>query len=420
MTGKCDHTSISGGTCSDGLACTHTDTCVAGTCTGTKYSCSDNATCTQDKCTGNTPPYQCNYLIQTGYCAIKTNNATICYTNGTKHSKDPCLKCDTSKSTTKWSAVSGCSSSVTVSTVVTGLNQPRGVAVTSGGVLYIADSYNHLIRRWDGKKLTTLAGSIQGFKNGTGSAAAFYRPQGMALDSKQTALFVADSSNHAIRKVTLTGVVTTVAGLTGTAGLVNGSTKTAKFTYPSGVAVDLAGKLYVTDTNNNAVRLVSGSTVSTLSGGTYGLADGAYATAQFRYPYGIALSETSGALYVTDVSNFRVRRLYAGKVTTLAGSTSGYADGAAATAKFGFVRGIAVGSTGSVYVSDSSNQMIRVISAGSVSTVAGNTVQGYVNGSATAARFRYPYGVALHSSGKIYVADANNNVIRLITLSKAP
>ena len=420
MAGKCAHTSQSGGKCSDGLACSHTDTCVSGTCAGTKYSCDDSAACTQDKCTGNKPPFHCNYLVKSGYCAIKTNNTPVCYTNGTKHGKDPCLKCDTTKSSTKWTPVSGCSSTVTVTTAVTGLNQPRAVAVTTGGVVYIADSYNHVIRRWGGNKLTTLAGSAKGFKDGTGTTASFYTPVGLALDDKKGELYVADSQNHAIRKISISsGVVTTVAG-TGSSGLVNGSTTTAKFTFPSGVALDTGGKLYVADMNNHAVRLISGASVSTFAGGSFGMADGSYQAAKFAYPHHIALSKTSGALYVTDVNNFRVRKLYSGTVTTLAGSSSGYVDGSVSQAKFGFVRGIAIGSKGKIYIADSSNHLIRVISGSTVSTLAGGTIQGYVNGSATAARFRYPYGIALHSSGKIYVADANNNVVRLITLTVAP
>ena len=418
-TGACVHTSLTGPTCSDGVACTNNDKCVAGTCGGTKYSCDDNAGCTSDACTGNKSPYHCKYTVKSGYCAIKTNKVTVCYVNGTKHAKDACLTCSSSKSSTTWTKISGCSSSANVTTVVTGLNKPRGVVVTSSGVVYIADTYNHLIRKWDGTKLSTLAGSAQGFKDGTGSAAAFYRPVGLALGSKGVTLYVADQANHSIRKVTTSGVVTTVAG-TGFAGLVNGSTTTAKFTSPTGVAVDLAGKLYVTDMNNHVVRLISGATVSTFAGSTYGLADDYYLSAKFAYPSRIVLSKTSGAFYVADTNNFRIRRLYKGKVTTFAGSKSGYLDGSATAARFGFVRGLALGSTGKLYVTDSSNNLIRVVSGGKVSTLAGGVVQGYKDGSASVARFRFPYDLALHSSGKIYVADSDNNVLRLITISGTP
>ena len=418
--GLCKQTPLTGKSCNDGKPCTYLDKCSAGTCKGTGYGCNDYATCTTETCTGNAPPQHCKYVVASGYCAINNKGLTTCYKNGASHPSDQCLKCDTAKSTSMWSKVTGCGSGPAVTTVASGyaFYQPKGVAVNSAGALYISDTYANVIRKWDGNKLTTLAGSgTKGLKDGTGTAAQFYRPAGLVV-APSGKLYVADASNHAIRTVSSSGVVTTLAG-TGTAGLINGAASQARFYEPSGLAVDSAGKVYVSDLRNHVIRLISGSTVSTFAGAGKGFADGSYATARFNYPFQMALT-SSGAIYVTDVNNHKIRKLYAGKVSTFAGGTSsGNKDGPISSALFAVPYGLAVSASGKVYVADTGNYRVRLISGSTVSTLAGST-KGYKDGNGTAATFASAYGIAVHSSGKVYVADTTNNRVRMLTLTGSP
>ena len=260
---------------------------------------------------------------------------------------------------------------------------------------------------------TTLAGksgAIVNSADGTGSAAQFSAPRGVALDSEGN-LYVADASNHTIRKVTSTGVVTTVAGTAGTAGVT--ADTPAKFHEPFGVAVDGAGTIYVADTNNGAIRKISpAGVVTTLAGGNgVGYADGTGLAAKFKEPHGIAVDST-GNLYVADYENNVVRKVTAtGVVTTLAGTykVTGTADGEGAAARFMLLQGIAVDSAGNVYVADGGARTIRKITpSGVVTTLAG---------ASTGVRFGEPRGVAVDASGSaLYVTDYTANVILKVTL----
>jgi hypothetical protein len=228
---------------------------------------------------------------------------------------------------------------------------------------------------------------------------------------------VADNNNHRIRKVTPAGVVSTLAG-SGTAGFADGSATTAKFSYPNGVAVDSSGNVYVADRSNNRIRKVtSAGVVTTLAGSaTGGSTDGTGTAATFSSPQGVAV-DSSGNVYVAENGN-KIRKVTsAGVVTTLAGSTSGFADGNGPTAKFSGPNGVAVDSLGNVYVGDTANHRIRKVTpAGDVSTLAGSGA-GFANGSGTTAQFNKPYGVAVDSSGNVYVADETNHRLRKLTLS---
>ena len=424
--GTCTNTWQSGKSCNDGKPCSHTDTCSStGLCAGTSYSCADNASCTKDACTGNTPPYQCNYTVSSGYCAIKSGSTTVCYTNGKAHPKDKCLKCDTAKSKTTWSPVSGCSTSATVSTMVKSHSfyMLRGVAVDSAGLIYVADTFRHCVKRINptSSVVTTMGGSCgtKGFKNGTGSAALFNMPTGIDVDTKGN-IFVADAGNHAIRKIAAgTGATSTLTG-TGQSGYVNGSLSQAKFYNPCGLALDAYGNIYVGDTYNHRIRKITSTTVSFYAGSSVGFADGSVTTAKFYNPFHVAVGP-SNRVFVADYSNNRVRMISAGTVSTIGGNgTKGYKDGGASSSQFAYPRGVAVSATGKVYVADYGNHRIRTIYAGTVGTLAGAGVSGYLDGAATTAKFGYPYGVAVHSSGKIYVADFNNSKLRLVTISGAP
>ena len=297
---------------------------------------------------------------------------------------------------------------------------PHGVAVDSAGTVYVADYNNQRIRKISPSGVvTTLAGSsTSGFADGTGTAAQFSSPFGVAVDSAGT-VYVADSANNRIRKISPSGVVTTLAG-SGIDGFADGTGAAARFSSPSGVAVDSAGTVYVADSANNRIRKISPSgVVTTLAGsGIDGFADGTGAAARFNGPSSVAV-DSAGTVYVADTFNNRIRKISpSGVVTTLAGSsTSGFADGTGTAAQFSNPFGIAVDSAGTVYVADYNNQRIRKISpSGVVTTLAGSSTSGFADGTGTAAQFYKPSGVAVDSAGTVYVADFYNNRIRKVTI----
>ena len=266
--------------------------------------------------------------------------------------------------------------------------------------------------------VTTLAGSGSiGSANGTGTAASFKYPFGVAVDSSGT-VYVADTSNHLIRKITSAGVVTTLAG-SGSSGSTNGTGTAASFYNPLGVAVDSSGNVYVADTSNYLIRkITSGGVVTTLAGSGYsGSTNGTGTAASFDNPYGVAV-DSSCNVYVADLNNNLIRKITsAGVVTTLAGSgSSGSTNGMGTAASFYYPSGVAVDSSGNVYVADTSNHLIRQITSGGVvTTLAGSGSIGSTNGTGTVASFFNPRGVAVDSSGNVYVADYSNHLIRKIS-----
>jgi len=324
-------------------------------------------------------------------------------------------------------------------------NNPAGVAVDSSGNVYVADRRNNRIRKItkedDGTwTVSTLAGGAQGLVDGAAADARFYWPYDVDVDSLGN-VYVAEYGNHRIRKITKkvdnagdeTWKVSTLAG-----------GATPQFSAPQGVAVDSSDNVYVADFGNNLIRKIEITPgegqeedtveVSTFAGdGTGAHQDGAALTeAQLSAPTGVDVDK-SGNVYVADQNSHRIRKITETeevddddnkiwKVSTLAGgSLSGYQDGAGATARFNRLADVAVDKSGNVYVTDGGNQRIRkiVITPGEgqeedtveVSTLAGST-QGYQDG--TAARFNSPTGVAVDSSGNVYVADQINNRIRKI------
>jgi hypothetical protein len=300
-----------------------------------------------------------------------------------------------------------------------------GVTADGPGNVYVADQGNNTIRKVTSSGVvTTLVGGgagQYGSVDGTGSAARFFQPRGVAADGSGN-VYVADTTNNTIRKVTPDGVVTTPAGTTGRLGSADGMGSAAKFNYPKGVAVDGSGSAYVADTYNNTIRKISpAGAVTTLAGsaGLPGGVDGTGSAARFNNPNGVAV-DGSGNAYLADTGNQTVRKVTpTGVVTTLAGSAglSGSADGTASTARFYSPRGVAVDGSDNVYVADSYNQTIRKISpAGVVTTLAGSALlAGSADGTGTAARFYYPLGVAVDGVGNVYVADTSNQTVRKVT-----
>jgi len=316
-------------------------------------------------------------------------------------------------------------------------NGPARVALDSSGDVYVAEYGNDHIRKitqtggaWT---VGTLAGSgKQGHRNGAAYDARFNSPIGVALDSSGN-VYVADRDNHRIRKITQTGIAWTVGDFAGSGaqGHQDGAAASAQFDEPEGVAVDLSGNVYVADTNNHRIRKITKEkdgtwTVSTLAGnGTQGHQDGTGAAAWFYWPTGVAL-DSSDNVYVADYGNHRIRKITeeddgTWMVSTIAGSrTLGHLDGAAATAQFRNPTAVALDSSGNVYVADENNHRIRKITeeddgTWTVSTIAGSGAGGHQNGAGAAARFNLPAGVALDSSGNVYVAEFDNNRIRKIT-----
>jgi sugar lactone lactonase YvrE len=302
---------------------------------------------------------------------------------------------------------------------------PAGVAVDGAGNTFVADTFNHVIRKITPTgSVTTFAGlpRVSGTSDGTGPAARFSGPQALAVDVSGF-VYVADTSNHSIRKITPLGVVSTLAGTAGASGGANGSGANAQFYFPQSVAVDGSGTVFVADTWNHMIRKVtSGGVVSTLAGsvGNYGAADGTNGKARFHYPQGI-VADSGGNLYVADSFNHVVRKITAaGSASTIAGLPGvwGNVDGANNTARFFQPAGIGLDAVGNVYVMDAGNHTLRKLSLSGTnwvaSTVAGlSGVSGGANGIGTDARFRYPAGLAVDGAGYVYVADSGNNSIRV-------
>jgi len=302
-------------------------------------------------------------------------------------------------------------------------NAPLGIAVDAGGTLYVADTSNNTIRKvTPAGVVTTLAGThgVIGNADGTGAAAQFNGPFGIAVDGSGT-VYVTDQVNCSIRKITSGGVVTTLAGSPGVPGNIDGTGTGARFNYPAGLAIDGGGTLYVADSANFTIRKVtSGGVVTTLAGtpAQRGTTDGTGAAARFYYPYGVAV-DGGGNVYVADNGNSTIRKITSGgAVTTLAGTAGvvGFADGTGSAAFFNGPIGMAVDTGGNVYVGDNGNNTIRkVTSGGVVTTLAGTPGVGYADGTGSAARFNAPSGVTVDASGNTYVTDTNNDTIRKIT-----
>ena len=304
--------------------------------------------------------------------------------------------------------------------------RPAGVAYDSSGNLYVASQDDHVVRKVDLKGIiTTVAGTgEQGFSGDGGSAtsAQLDTPSGVAVDSTGV-LYIADSHNHRIRRVGTDGTITTIAG-TGVAGFSGdgGSAAQAQLNFPAGISLDSSGTLYIADSGNAAIRKVAGGVITTVAGTGqqgYGGDGGPAVSAQLDTPTGVAADpNVAGQFYIADRHNHRVRQVAAnGTITTIAGTgrPSFSGDGGAGTsAGLDGPRGVAVTSTGLVYLADTDNQRIRVLSGGQISTAAGTGEQGFAGDLASPVRavLDTPEAVAASPVSSFTFADTHNARVR--------
>ncbi len=324
-------------------------------------------------------------------------------------------------------------------------NNPSSIALDSSGNLYVADAFNHTIRKlaragtdW---VVTTVAGMAgqSGSADGTNSGARFYRPRGIAVDESGV-LFVADYYNNTLRRLTPEGtnwIVDTIAGLAGVPEFSDGYYTNALFRQPTGVAVAPSGALFLADMNNHIIRQaqVDGGhwLVTTIAGypGYPGWTNGIGEEAEFSGPYSLVVADDT-TLFVSDTGNNGIRQVKleseGWNVTTIAGllnSTNGSTDGEGSLARFYRPVGIARDGSGNLFVADQENHTIRLLVPTNgtwlVSTIAGKALQSGTNdGAGLDARFKRPWGVAVDKSGVLYIADHSNHTIRMGTPSGTP
>ncbi|MFY8034867.1 MAG: FG-GAP-like repeat-containing protein, partial [Flexibacteraceae bacterium] len=297
---------------------------------------------------------------------------------------------------------------------------PSGIAIDASGNTYVSDKDNHVIRKiTPAGVVTTFAGSgTAGFAEGTGTAAQFSSPMGLVLQANGNIL-VADMGNHRIRSITSAGVVTTYAG-SGTAGPSSGTLTTARFNNPTAIAIRSNGDLLVADKGNHMIRLISGNSVVGLNNSTSaGLVNGAILSSRFSSPQGIAI-DADGNVYVSEAGNHNIRKINntLETVTTFAGTGApGYLEATGPFVVFNNPNGLAVDwANGSVYVADQGNHKIRIItSAGVSSTWAGSGTGGYADGTGNSIQFNGPSALCFRGSNYVYVAEQSSNRIRIIT-----
>lgn len=302
---------------------------------------------------------------------------------------------------------------------------PEDITIDEDGDLYVTDSFNHSIRKITfqyeegllaGIEVSTLAGNgNSGFVDGIGNNAQFDTPLGITIDLEKN-LYVSDTGNNSIRKITTSGEVNTFIGQ-GDSNLeeVVGS---GSFFDPRGIFID-DDSVYVIDGSNHSIRrIVLSGDVTTLAGiGMSGFVDGTTAEAMFSFPKDIVV-DSDGNFYITDSNNNSIRKITStGMVSTLAGNgVAGFEDGDGSSATFNFPQGITIDDNDNLYVVDVGNHSIRKITpSGIVTTIAGNGTQGFTDGQGSEAQFNQPRGITIDKRGNLYVVDRGNHSIRLIT-----
>lgn len=298
------------------------------------------------------------------------------------------------------------------------LKDPQALAIDlQSGALFIADRGHHRIVKVDAAgAVTIVAGNgLPGKADGAGLTAQFKEPQGLAIDSARGMIYVADTGNHLIRRVTFDGIVTTFAG-TGRPEDRDGFARDASFNEPVGLALDRSGNLYVADSGNDKIGMITASgNVTTLAGaGHPGYGDGSAAQALLKGPRGVAVSP-AGVVYFADTKNHVIRKVVNGVVSTVAGTThGGSVDGAPNVAEFKEPSGIAFDDAGQLWIADTMNHQIRRIGIdGMTVTVAGNGQPGFLDGTdLLRAGFHEP--AAVTAAGAIWISDSKNDALRMI------
>ena len=306
--------------------------------------------------------------------------------------------------------------SATGSSTNMAFNSPTGIAVDKAGNVYVSLRLGHMIYKLGTNgSIIILAGSHTGYADGNGQSALFKYPEGLAVDDAGN-VYVADSGNNCIRKITPSGDVSTLAGTT-QSGYMDGTGTSARFNMPCGVAVFTNGVVYVADTGNNRIRKIVTNVVTTYAGsGVAGNTNGMGNSAEFNHPCGIAVNQY-GILFVADLWNHSIRLIGTDTSVSLFAGTGGpgYNNGNFTASQFNFPYSIALDQSNSIYVADRDNNCIRKLDGiDTVSTYAGSTASGYTEGNVTNARFNAPRGVAISASGILYIADTENNRVRKI------
>jgi sugar lactone lactonase YvrE len=317
--------------------------------------------------------------------------------------------------------VAGVSGSADGTGIEARFNHPGNLALDNAGNVFVADSWNETIRKVSTNgEVTTIAGQagVNAYLDGKGTNALFNNPTGIAVDLTGN-IYVADFNNSVIRKITPDGMVSTFAGSAGNNDSVNATGVSARFYFPAGVAVDAGGNVLVADSVNQTIRRITPDrAVTTLAGfpRSFGSIDDVGDRARFHNPFAVAV-DASGMIFVADEVNETVRKITpSGAVTTLAGfaGSGGASDGTGSAARFLFLSGIAVDKNGVIYVADTGNHAIRNVSqAGVVETLAGSSGHpGSSDGTGALVRFNNPAGIAVDAAGNVYVADSLNHTIR--------
>lgn len=296
---------------------------------------------------------------------------------------------------------------------------PGHLAIDSSGKLYIADAGNHRIRVITNGSISTVAGNGTAGYAGDGSSATgaeLNNPTGIAVDSSGN-LYIADSVNNVVRKVSSGGISTIAGNNKSGAGYSGdgGAATSARLNDPVAVAVDSSGNVFIADANNNVIREVSSSNISTIVGG-------AATSLQLSHPDGLVV-DAAGALYIADTDDRRIVKYAAGTVTVIAGNGGdGFSGdgGPAVDATLWDPFGLAVDAGGNIYIADTFNNRVRIVSpGGTITTIAGNGLDSYFGdgGPAIDAGLYFPHGVAVDTHGNVYVADTYNHTVRLLQIA---